>query len=119
MNTIEKFKKIQLKGGYVEIPQEWEVLQELGDFKKSTYVGVVEIINSHRSFPHFIFSSNYQYGDEYPNEFIEKIKMACLARHPEIQQVSNDSFHVTHIPDADSFDVYMGYVPYGVSIIHE
>lgn len=89
--TTANMKRIYLKDGYVEFPNDWIYLPNvLGQAEECLYAGVIETRNSQKyGVPHFIFASPYKHGYMYTDSDRKIIFDAAIKAWPEFKKILN------------------------------
>ena len=99
-------KEVEIKNGTLVIPKEWILLNEK-DAKESTYVGVVECINSASyGIPHFVFFTNNPVDETIPDEEIKEINNMCVNAWEKFQEVVLNN-QIKAIPDPEHKGRYL------------
>lgn len=83
-------KKITLKNGYLLIPDNWDVLDDVGAGKWSEceYAGVAELYSKAADFEvqNIVFPTNKKYGNEWDDKFFNEAKQKCIDSNKTLKE---------------------------------
>lgn len=84
---MSEMKKIGIRNGYVQCPEEWVVLETLGLAEECEHVGVVYIKSKKlEDVPCFIFFSEVPIR-ELPNDKVRAVLEACVEMYPTLDSL--------------------------------
>ena len=81
---MSEMKKIEIRNGYVQYPEEWVVLEPIGLAKECEHVGVVHVhAKEQEGVPCFMFFSRMAIR-ELSGEDVRTVLNACVDVYPEL-----------------------------------
>ena len=96
----ENFTRIEMKDGYLLIPDNWKVVNE-EDAWKCLYAGVIEPRNNQKyKLPHFVFFSESPINELTESDEIEIIKL-CKKIIPEVENVQKEEVLIKRDSNGD------------------